>query len=374
MTSLEDLIEQLAADPLYQLSTAGQELFHTNMLFWLATQRPGPSTPVWHALHADAPPSEGPDSPGPIRREWRHIDLYLDSGMGGRKLVLENKVLSVPNAAQLTGYHDKLLADPRIKHAAPVTSWVLLTLLPVGFDAPAPWRVVSYAELLGPLEQTALALAARPETADDAVLITAYTRLIHRLVELADRVDITSLLDEPIALPAHLRERLHGVRLSALVQKMRITRCLALLEDTLRAEQPHATLPPLNADLTRGEVLLEAFIPCADGRQFGWQLQGGQIRLVMITSPNTDEPTAAGRDEAAARHSDYFTFDDLEPQLVELLAPYTGKKAWLGYGHTFVYRYRPLREHTTWNQLLDLLAALTARSRHYVHAHDRATG
>lgn len=45
----------LAADPLFQLSTAGQELFHTNMLFWLATEHPAESRPVWDLLGVDAP-------------------------------------------------------------------------------------------------------------------------------------------------------------------------------------------------------------------------------------------------------------------------------------------------------------------------------
>ena len=91
MPDLETLVEDLATDPLYQLSTAGQELFHSNMLFWLASQRPDQSAPVWHLLDVDAPLKNGPDSAGPIRREWHNIDLYVDSGMAGRKLVLEHK-------------------------------------------------------------------------------------------------------------------------------------------------------------------------------------------------------------------------------------------------------------------------------------------
>src|SRR4051794_26469254 len=95
------LADRLIADPLYQLSTAGQELFHTNMLYWLAGQRPRESSAVWTTLGAE-PPMVGEYQPL-IRREWQHVDLYVDCGLGRRKLVLENKILAIPTSAQLAG-------------------------------------------------------------------------------------------------------------------------------------------------------------------------------------------------------------------------------------------------------------------------------
>ena len=43
-------VKALASLPLVQLSTAGMELFHTNMLYWLATERPDESVAVWNAF------------------------------------------------------------------------------------------------------------------------------------------------------------------------------------------------------------------------------------------------------------------------------------------------------------------------------------
>ena len=54
--------------------------------------------------------------------------------------------------------------------------------------------------------------------------------------------------------------------------------------------------------------------------------------------------------------------------LAEMLMPYPGNKIWLGYGHQFVYRYRPLRPETTWQQLIDLTAHLTIRAIAYASA------
>jgi alpha-beta hydrolase superfamily lysophospholipase len=43
MPDPSEVVARLGADPMYQLSTAGQERFHTNMLYWLATRRPAES-------------------------------------------------------------------------------------------------------------------------------------------------------------------------------------------------------------------------------------------------------------------------------------------------------------------------------------------
>ncbi len=147
------VVRALGADPWYQLSTAGQELFHTNMLYWLAVHRPEESRPVWDLLGVDAPTEGGVDPRGPILREWQHIDFFVDSGMPGRKLVLENKVLAIPTAAQLVGYRTKLLSMKHLDDFA--TSWVLLSLMPPAFSLPAPWRYVGYHDLLPALEATA---------------------------------------------------------------------------------------------------------------------------------------------------------------------------------------------------------------------------
>ena len=74
-------VEALASLPLYQLSTAGMELFHTNLLYWLATERPEESLPLWQSLGLPEVRADGHDPF--IRREWRHIDLVLSPGPEG---------------------------------------------------------------------------------------------------------------------------------------------------------------------------------------------------------------------------------------------------------------------------------------------------
>jgi hypothetical protein len=356
---LASVVTELATDPLYQLSTAGQELFHTNMLFWLATQHPAESTPVWLRLGVDPPTTDGPDPRGAIRREWRHIDLYVDAGMPGRKLVLENKILAIATPEQLARYRETLMkvaehrtVDPRDQ----ATSWRLLTLLPPTFSPPRPWEVVTYDDLIEPLEQTAATLKG-----DTAALVRGYARLVARLVRLTSLVDLGRNLDEPVQLAPDLAARLHGSRLFALVRKLQAVQYAAILDARLAASRPGA--PHVGAGLTRGDLLVECFAPTRRGRQFGWQVQNGQARLAMITGP-TDPRTVAGRDKVAAENKEYFEFDLPEP-LARHLKPFTGRKQWLGYGHEFVYRYAKLRPGTTWRDLIDVGEHLTTRSVFY---------
>lgn len=357
---LPSVVADLGANPLYQLSTAGQELFHTNMLFWLATRHPDESAPVWLSLGVDPPSTVGPDPRGAIRREWLHIDLYVDAGMPGRKLVLENKILAIATTEQLTRYRETVLkaaehrvVDPRDE----VTSWRLLTLLPPAFSPPEPWEVVTYEDLIEPLEQTAASLEG-----DTAALVRGYAGLVGRLVRLTSLVDIGEDLDVPVQLAPDLASMLREFRLLALVRKLQAVRYAAILDARLATDRPGA--PSVGAGLTRGEILVECFAPPTPrGRHFGWQVQNGQARLAMITGPK-DPQTAAGRDKVAAENQEYFGFDLPEP-LAGLLEPYTGRKQWLGYGHQFVYRYSTLRPGTTWRDLADLGEYLTTRAVSY---------
>jgi hypothetical protein len=89
----------------------------------------------------------------------------------------------------------------------------------------------------------------------------------------------------------------------------------------------------------------------------------------MLTSADHDEPSVSGRDAAAQRFADYFDFDDLPTEFGNLLGIYGGKRDWLGYGHEFVYRYRPLLPEVNSEQLIEFTAHLTTRAISYSASH-----
>lgn len=352
-----DAARGLIANPMFQLSTAGQELFHSNMLYWLAANRPIESLAVWRALGLDG---GGSDCFSPsVRREWRHIDLLLE--IGERKLVLENKVGAIPSRTQLVTYWQRLRNDRRFNESA--VRFVLLTLIPPALNLPAPWKHVGYADLLPGLEQTARALNGR-----EAALIGGYAGLVRQLVQVIGAFDPVRNLEAPRQLDPSVERVLREGRLLPLILKMQASRCAGLIAERLdNLMQNRRT--EVEAGLTNSMGLNSWFTPEAGGRRFGWQAQGGQFRLVGIVSEERLVPRVRREAMMEAEHHGYFDFSELADLGGGLLRPYVGRKEWCGYEPDFVYRYQHLLPTVTWRQYVDLAVAASQRACAYV---DRA--
>jgi hypothetical protein len=138
-----DLLKRLDESLLFQLSRAGQELFHSNMLYWLAKHRPHESAPVWNLL------APGLGLPRDAEREAKNIDLAIECVDGD--LILENKVLALPESEQLERYYFRRKTPAnRNTRAKPKrhTEWRILSLIPIPPDeVPHPWQAVSYGDL-----------------------------------------------------------------------------------------------------------------------------------------------------------------------------------------------------------------------------------
>jgi len=97
---LGQIVSGLKQSPLFQLSLASKELFHSNFLAWLCeaySDRAG----CLFATFLPRPPltCEGLT----VCRESHNIDLLL-TYPGGAQLVIENKVKSLPAKQQLEEY------------------------------------------------------------------------------------------------------------------------------------------------------------------------------------------------------------------------------------------------------------------------------
>jgi hypothetical protein len=157
---------------------------------------------------------------------------------------------------------------------------------------------------------------------------------------------------------------LREARALSFVRKLQMSRCAGLLAQRLAAHLP-ADLIRVGAGLTNTQGLVELFFPGPSGRQFGWQLQGTQLRFVVITGSRDPKPRPAREATVKTDHGDYFEEPRPPDDLASLLTPYAGKKQWLGYEPNFVYRYQTLSPATTWTQLLDLLVWASVRAYAY---------
>ena len=81
-----------------------------------------------------------------VWRERRHLDIVINPVGAWPKIVVENKLYSVPYPAQLIKYNSYPLPwSP--DHDAPDTRYVLLSLMKPSFSLPRPWVQVGYRDL-----------------------------------------------------------------------------------------------------------------------------------------------------------------------------------------------------------------------------------
>jgi len=193
------LLDAFEKDLLWAQSRAGQELFHSNTIAWLLRNFPIPCAPLLDLLGATR--YDGV-SRVDVWRERRHLDIVIDPVGASPKVVIENKLYSVPYPAQLTQYNAYSLpwSADHGDGGARATRYVLLSLMAPSFPLPAPWTHVDYRDLAGALDQ--IDAAALGRTSDQLI---RYRALIHRLVALAEAVDPAQALDEPFPRPMSSR-------------------------------------------------------------------------------------------------------------------------------------------------------------------------
>jgi hypothetical protein len=345
------LLEAFELDLLWAQSRAGQELFHSNTLAWLLRKFPVETRPLLDLLGAVR--YHGVDQVD-VWRERRNLDIVIDPVDAHPKVVVENKLYSVPYPAQLLKYNAYPLPwSPHHSEAGALDSrYVLLSLMKPSFPLPTPWVHVGYsglAEALDAIEADGLG-----RTNEQFV---RYRALIHRLVALAEAVDPAQALDEQFSANDVLAQ-LPGGGLDGAIARMRFS-CLAQVVQSHFAKRKTFVV---GGD--RGGIITY-WRRLGNNRGIGWQFQENQLRFQI-----TIEDTALqGKAKRAAReaiveaeHIDFFDHADVEAVLgADLKARTYAPGKWLGFNPDFVYRHRPVKPTVTTANLAEALAAMTRR-------------
>ena len=176
---------------------------------------------------------------GIAEREYEHLDLILRLP-GLQLIVIENKVWSLPDDAQLQAY-----AVGPISRLGTDTAQILLSLTPPAWDEPGTrmlggrrWDYLSYQELADRLEPVAERLG-KSASADDRFagqLVQRYAAWVKLLCRLAGEVTIAP--SEPVLLDDRSRAALERARIHDGISKLRGRRVMAALLEQLRAEDP----------------------------------------------------------------------------------------------------------------------------------------
>ncbi|WP_141962666.1 PD-(D/E)XK nuclease family protein [Actinoallomurus bryophytorum] len=345
LDGIRGLIDGFEDDPMLAMSQGSKELFHSDLLAWYLTRFPILREAVLDAWGVEPDPAA--DGTGGVRREWRHLDLVVDSP-GRQPLVVENKMFSLPNERQLDAYTKTVTA---LQPAEP--SLVLLSLTDpgwrdgryVGPHTSTPWIYRSYQELMQILYQNRRAV----DGADDGfagVVLDRWLAMLGRLRSLVEMVGRPGL-DEPLDLDGESRQQLQRLRLDAPVQKMRFQVVATQVHRRLAGK-----LPDIDIDVGAGLSNRAGFVGgFADrvGPRLGWQIQQRQFRLAFVVpvgdpGHGRTEHAWQARYEHARRYADYFDFD-----AVRELVPTAGLERPEGqplgfqrFNPDFAYRYVPV--------------------------------
>jgi PD-(D/E)XK nuclease superfamily len=306
MISVDDLIRELDANPVWAMSLGSKELFHSNLLAWFMDHQ----EPVRDAIVQEWTEPEATTTtaqPRKVLTEYKHLDLVVYTP-GRQALVIENKVFALPDEGQLDAYSANTIAGMPGKPAL-----VLLSLTDPGWPGgcwPAPagqsWCWRSYDEL-----RALLAPLVPAVSRDDRYVGETLSRWLDLLGSLQHLLTALGLPadDEPLPLNATDSKLLATARLNTPVQKMRFAHLVRRVRMQLPEQTPRLTLL---AGLTHTVGLAEGFARDRDP-EFGWQMQGNKFKLcVNFTSGldyGTGEDAFAAGCKRARQYLKFFDFD-----------------------------------------------------------------
>ena len=355
--AVEKLCKDLENEPLWHMSLHSMELFHSNFLAWFADNSPEQAAAVfspWAVPMPGAPESHS-------ERESNHLDLVLPLP-GLAPIVVENKVFSVPNEKQLDRYAEEL-AKREAREGTTYTRILLSLMEPdwakTGYNG---WQWLGYDKLADALDSQVASIRAANAFAGD--LIKHYVTLINLLVELFDLLGRPAL-DEPLLLNPPVMNSLKRVRVSAGVQKARASYIAQLVHKAVKNEEWSSSIR-VKYDFSDSTSLVEGF--CYQetdendlaGDALGWQIQGKQYRLAVITSRL---PRREREIYVTERYLDWFDFTLIGAVTGDHVVR-SGRKNlnFQGYDPDFVYRYCKVPQLTP-SQLVKLSLLYLDRAR-----------
>lgn len=359
---LAETVRRIDAEPLAHLMLGHRELFHSNLLAWFFQRLPEQADRVFMSL---APPWSGDRTRRrEVRREHKNLDLYL-RWPGRVPLVIENKVFSLPDEAQLAEYGTRMAAD-----GDQAALWLLSLSDPSWVDdrkdlAGQEWHWLSYRDLADRIRT-----AVPPGDASyEAETMHRYAGLVDLLSDLADRV-IVADPDETVDMPADVQAALGDGRLSSAMGKLRARSVAQQVEAALK--DAGVADPTIEAGLTRAKPLVSWYgrLASEPRARAGWQLQEKQFRLAIIAEHlrGRDPEQRDLRVAFARKHENLFDFGVVDDILGTRGMPVvpgpdaTGQHGFRRFDPDFLYRYKRV-DRITVAQLAQVAVALARRAR-----------
>ncbi|NHN34386.1 PD-(D/E)XK nuclease family protein [Paenibacillus agricola] len=352
--STQDELSGLEQSPLFQLSLASKELFHSNFLSWLLLQYPALGAEVLARWIGE----EGSScSINRVEREQKNRDLvvYFTAAAGQSKvLTIENKVKSTPDLAQLEKYANG---------SGDQDYFLLLSLTRPSFmmgdsiqlQNGKVWAFLNYkrlGELLEPLCEPI-----RQSSPYHAFLLRDYVSFIKKLHRVGQSAELNPAVDnyDWYAPSNRWLSRLRTLRLYDLYVKHVHAQLAWEFHKRMESEIPSLPLTletawenaPVghaftNSGMTKGTGLSEIkyVVGTLSGKPvvLGVQIQGEQFRLFVESRIKAKEMA-----EMLLQEKEWFRFDQID--LFEgQVYPIRRGQTFNSFTTTFQYQYVKLKE------------------------------
>lgn len=319
------IARELNLEPLARIMYGQRELFHSNFLAWFFDALPELADSVFRDLTTTGTPADSVARS--VERERENLDLVL-RWPGMAPLVIENKVFSLPERAQLDEYRVK---TARWKGSA--AQHVLLSMSPPR-EAVEGWTYLSYQELA---ERVDLAVADIEDSAYEMETVRRYSRVVRLLSALLDTTVVHSR-EESAWLDSSQLAEIDSNQTRTALRKLRARRVQAVLED----EGPGVGWT--EADISHSQPLVgwRRHIQVAGIQiEAGWQYQEGQFRLCVVLphlEGRSDEQKIA-REAFATAHRELFDFTPLHDILASPDGQVMPRDRFGHFAPSFIYRY-----------------------------------
>lgn len=214
---LQDSINKLEKNPLFQMSLGSKELYHSNFLAWALglDNQMNFSIEFFKHLFRDKIEGVNISKINPPKREKMNIDLIFifETDETTIRVVIENKVKSLPYLYQLEDYARKIENNWKGD-----TIYCLLSLVTPNFN-PSPWLLRTYANVADALDHALPFIESNEEQQlGMANLILSYIEFIRSLDVISKSMSI-SLTESFDYSSNRLRHKLQKLRIHDLYLK-----------------------------------------------------------------------------------------------------------------------------------------------------------
>jgi len=269
MSKIQTNYDALNKSPLFKLSLASKELFHSNFIAWLCENHWNSIREAFQKVYKNIPN----DKPNEVLREKNNIDLTLVWNKN-TKLIIENKIKSLPEKAQLDKYYEAEKKNKKNNY------YILLSVTKPDFK-PRNWKYMAYKKLIKNINNSI-------RDKYHKHLVEDYKEYMHNFVALLEKLSVDKI--PKWILSTDISEKLKVLRIEDVVLKRRYAELKNKLKFTLEANDQKNEL---SSEIPKAQCMCNLKIPIVENNDnkaesflVELQLQGNIFKVQLMLQGN----------------------------------------------------------------------------------------